>query len=73
MNFPKKIKINKKNIKYLVKNTPLEVTITKDSNVYFHIDPKDEKLLINNDLQAINEYKKKLDKTIEYLELEGFL
>ena len=73
MKAKKKIIIKEKDIKYTINNTELPVVITKDNKVYFDVDPKDEKSIINQDPDKIAEYQEKVNKTMEYLYLEGFL
>jgi hypothetical protein len=73
MSSKKKVTIKPKDIKYSVNNTELPVTITHDNKVYFDVDPKDEAAVLAKDQDKINEYQAKVQKTMEYLYLEGFI
>lgn len=69
----KKITIKTKDIKYTINNTELPVIITHDDKVYFDVDPKDERDIINKVPEKMQEYQEKVKKTMEYLYLEGFI
>lgn len=73
MSSKKKVTIKPKDIKYSVNNTELPVIITHDDKVYFDVDPKDESAILAKDQTKISEYQMKVQKTMEYLYLEGFI
>lgn len=51
----------------------MSVVITHDNKVYFDVDPKDERAILDKNPDKITEYQEKVKKTMEYLYLEGFL
>jgi len=73
MSSKKKTTIKPTDIKYSVNNTELPVIITHDDKVYFDVDPKDERAILAKNKNKISEYQTKVQKTMEYLFLEGFL
>jgi hypothetical protein len=73
MSSKKKLTIKPADIKYSIYNTELPVIITHDNKVYFDVDPKDENAIIAKNQKKIAEYQEKVNKTMNYLFLEGFL
>ena len=73
MSAKKKVTIKPKDIKYSINNTELPVIITHDDKVYFDVDPKDERAILEKDKEKIAEYQMKVQKTMEYLYSEGFI
>ena len=73
MSSKKKLTIKPKDIKYSIQYTELPVIITHDGRVYFDVDPKDERAIIAKNQEKIEEYQERVNKTMEYLFLEGFL
>lgn len=67
------------NVKYFVNNTQIPVVITNDSKIYFDINEKDNKMLkdaakgIIKNKKQLDECHKKIEKSMEYLYLEGFI
>lgn len=63
----------KTQIKYNIKNTPIPVMIDALGEVMFDIPDEDMKNILAKDSDTIEKYQKKLDETMDYLILEGFL
>jgi hypothetical protein len=66
-------KIEDKNIKYFVKNTPLPVIVTNEDKLCFYLSEKMKKDLQLDDPDIKMKYKEDVDATIEYLLNEGFI
>jgi hypothetical protein len=68
-----KLKINQENIKYVIKNTPLCVIITKEDKICFELTEKMEQDLKEKNPHTMHEYTEKVAVCIQYLLEEGFI
>jgi hypothetical protein len=73
---PKKSKStgeDKSDILYSISNTAIPVNITRGGEVQFIFTDAQSKLIESQDKEKIAEYKDAMDKSILYLQAEGFL
>jgi hypothetical protein len=70
---PKVNEIDENQIKYFISNTPIPVIITLDEQVLFKTTDEILKDLNSKNPETISKHKKDVEKSLEYLILEGFV